>query len=321
MPYSKITGTGSYLPENILTNHDLEKMVDTSDEWIMKRVGIKERHTVEGSDDTTISMALESAKKALAAANITDMNQVDMIIVGTASGDYVIPSVACMVQDGLGITNECAALDVNAACAGFVYGMSIADQYIKSGDAKTVLVIGVDSLSRVLDWTDRSTCVLFGDGAGAAVLEASEEPGIVTTKLHAAGKYGMMLYADSLLWKEGEGVGKVKMEGHDVFKQAVTKLGEIVDQTLEKAGYDKSQIDWLVPHQANYRIIQATARKLSLPMEQVVVTVERHGNTSAASIPLALDEAVRSGQIQRGQTILLEAFGAGLSWGAALVNY
>lgn len=322
MPYSKIIGTGSYLPEKILTNQDLEKLVDTTDEWIMKRVGIKERHIVADSGDTTSSMAIAAAKKALETAGIEDPNQIDLIVVGTASSDYYFPSVACLIQNALGINNECAAMDVNAACAGFVYGLSVADQYIRSGEAKTALIVGVDTLSSVLDWSDRSTCVLFGDGAGAVVIQASDEPGIVATQLKAAGKYGKLLFANSHLFPgKTNDYGIMHMEGHDVFKLAVMKLGQIVDDVLSKVGYDRSQIDWLVPHQANLRIIKATAKKLNLPMEHVVLTVDRHGNTSAASIPLAFDAAVRDGKIQRGETVLMEAFGAGLSWGAVLLNY
>lgn len=319
MIYSKIAGTGSYLPERILTNADLEKMVDTSDEWIIKRVGIRERHIVADSGDTTCSMAVEAAKRAIAAAGLTAQD-IDMVIVGTASPDYLFPSAACIVQERLGINNECPALDVNAACAGFIYGMSIADQYIRQGETKNVLIIGVDTLSKVIDWTDRSTCVLFGDGAGAVVLQASTEPGVITTHLKAAGKYGNLLYATSALWDKNNS-GILTMDGNEVFKIAVTKLDEIVEQILQKAKMNQSEIDWLVPHQANLRIIKATAKRLNLSMEKVILTVEAHGNTSAASIPLALDHGVREGQIKRGENLLLEAFGAGFSWGAALVKY
>ncbi len=316
--YAKISGTGSYLPEKIITNADLEKMVDTTNEWIMQRVGIRERHVVSG-DETTCTMATKAAQNALAAAGLKP-NDIEMIVVGTATPDQQFPSAACTVQGMLGIDNECAALDVNAACAGFIYAMSVADQYIRSGMYKKVLVIGVDSLSKMIDWTDRSICILFGDGAGAVVLEASEEPGILATHLHASGKHGDLLYADSAIWSD-EPKPKAFMEGSVVFKLAVTKLGEIVNQTMEKAGMEKNHVDWLIPHQANFRIISAIAKMLNLPIERVVLTVEEHGNTSAASVPLALDHAVRKGMIKRGENLLLEAFGAGLAWGSALVKY
>ncbi|MCH9770008.1 MAG: ketoacyl-ACP synthase III [Gammaproteobacteria bacterium] len=318
MPYSKIIGTGSYLPEKIINNADLEKMVDTTDEWIMQRVGVRERH-ICGTEDTTNSMAEKAARKALAMAKV-EPNEIDLIIVTTASSDYYFPSSACDLQQRLEIDTECPALDLNAACAGFVYGLSVANQYIRSGTYKTVLVVGVDALSTVVDWTDRATCILFGDGAGAVVLQASEQQGIINTVLKAAGEYGRSLYSHSSLWKPGE-KASLYMEGNTVFKVAVRKLGEIVEQTLADANMQKSEIDWLIPHQANLRIISATAKRLELPMERVVLTIEEHGNTSAASIPLALDYAVRKGNIKRGDTLMLEAFGAGLAWGAALVKF
>lgn len=319
MHYSKIIGTGSYLPEKILTNAELEAIVDTSDEWIRRRVGIEERHLVGDSGDTTVSMSVQAAKRAIEAAKISP-NDIEMIIVGTASGDYFFPSTACVIQDQLGITNECPAFDVNAACAGFIYSLSIADQYIRNGMANTILVVGVDALSTVIDWTDRTTCVLFGDGAGAVILQSHNTPGILATHIHAMGKLGKTLYANSSLWNAQEH-GIMHMDGKEVFKVAVTKLGDIAEQTLQKAGVSKSQVNWLVPHQANLRIIAATAKRLDLPMEKVVLTVARHGNTSAASIPLALDEAVRDGRIKSGDRVLLEAFGAGLAWGSALLTY
>ncbi len=319
MTYSKIKGIGSYLPETIMTNADLEKIVDTSDEWIMKRVGVRERHLVAQSSDTTASMAAEAAKRALESANIT-ANDVEMIVVGTASADYNFPSAACVVQQKLGIDNECPAFDLNAACAGFIYALSVVDQYIRNGIVKTALVIGVDALSKVVDWKDRTTCVLFGDGAGAVVLQADESPGVITTHIQAAGEYAELLYCRSSLWND-ENANVLQMKGREVFRIAVTKLGDVVDQTLEKANMDKSQIDWLVPHQANIRIIQAAAKRLNLPMERVILSVERHANTSAASIPLALDEAVTKGIIKRGDVLMFDAFGAGLVWGAALVKY
>lgn len=319
MQYSRIAGTGSYLPEKILTNQDLEKMVDTTDEWIMKRVGIRKRHIVGDSGDTTCSMATEAAKRAMDAAGVV-ASDIDLIVVGTASADNYFPSAACVIQKNLGIDNDCAAFDLNAACAGFVYSLNMADLSIRCGQAKTALVIGVDTLSNVVDWTDRSTCVLFGDGAGAVVLQSSAEPGVLVSNIHAAGRYADTLYAKSALWNEAD-AGKLSMDGREVFKVAVKKLDEIVDQTLAKAGIDKSKIDWLIPHQANVRIIQAVAKRLQLPMERVIMTIEHHANTSAASIPLALDYAVQEGKVKQGDLLMLEAFGAGLSWGAALVQY
>ena len=323
MTYSKVIGTGSYLPDKILTNKELEQQVDTTDEWIMKRVGIRERRLIADSGDTTVSMAVAAAKNALNSANIKP-EHIDMIVVGTASADCYFPSVACLVQQQLGIENECGAVDVNAACAGFIYAVSMADQYIRNNEIKTALVIGVDALSTVVDWTDRRTCVLFGDGAGAVVLQANDAPGVITSITKAAGKYSQLLYSNSALWDRGQSdfdAGKLRMQGHEVFKVAVTKLGEIVQDVLDKAGLKQSDIDWLIPHQANLRIITATAKKLNLSMDHVVLTIERHGNTSAASIPLALDEAVRCGKVKPGQIVLLEAFGAGFAWGATLLKY
>ncbi|EKD45061.1 MAG: hypothetical protein ACD_70C00092G0001, partial [uncultured bacterium] len=298
---------------------DLEKMVDTTDEWIVKRVGIRRRHVVTNSNDTTVSMAEKAAFAAMNAAKLSP-NEIDLILVATASPDRYFPSVACDIQQRLGITNECPALDINAACAGFIYGLSIADQYIKSGAARYVLVVGVDTLSVVTDWSDRSSCILFGDGAGAVVLKADVEPGLLSTHIHADGQYLPLLYAHSALWS-GQAKNYIHMEGNEVFKVAVTKLDEIVDQTLAKANVKKSEIDWLIPHQANMRIIQAVAKRLEMSMDKVILTIEEHGNTSAASIPLALDEAVRKNKIQRGEKLLLEAFGAGFAWGSALVVY
>jgi 3-oxoacyl-[acyl-carrier-protein] synthase III len=317
--YSRIRGTGSYLPEQTLTNADIEKLVDTTDEWIKKRVGVEKRQIIGESNDTTSSMATEAARRAIEAAGLQP-EDIGMIVVGTATSDYFFPSTACLVQKGLGITTECAAFDLNAACSGFIYALSVADQYIKSGATKYALVIGVDSLTKMIDWTDRSTCVLFGDGAGAVVLEPSEEKGIIKTTLRADGHYDEALFAKSPVWDRDASL-LINMKGNEVFKVAVTKLGEIVDQVLAEAGMEKTDIDWLIPHQANLRIIAATARKLGLPMERVVLTVAEHGNTSAASIPLALDHAVKAGTVKRGQTLLLEAFGAGLAWGAALLVY
>lgn len=317
--YSRIAGTGSYLPPKKLTNADLEKIVDTTDEWIMKRVGIRERRIVTTGEDSTNGMATKAAKAAMEMAGVGP-EDIELIVVGTATPDYFFPSAACTVQHELGIKNECPAFDLNAACAGFIYAMSVADQYIKTGAIKTALVIGSEALSRIVDWKDRSTCVLFGDGAGAVVLQASDSPGIIHTSIFSDGQYDSLLYGKSTLWTD-DSKPKLHMDGREVFKVAVSKLEEIVDQTLEKAGMNKSDIDWLIPHQANMRIIKATAKRLDLPLDRVVLTIEEHGNTSAASVPLALDCAVRKGQVKRGETLMLEAFGAGFAWGSTLVKF
>lgn len=317
MIYSKIAGTGGYLPKRILTNKDLENLVDTTDQWITERTGIKQRHVME-DHETTSSMAEIAAKQAIKAANINEKD-IDLIIVGTCTPDRTFPSTACILQERLGIFG-CPAFDVSAACSGFIYGLSIADMYIKSGQVKNALVIGAESLSRIVDWKDRTTCILFSDGAGAVVLQASETPGIISTHLHANGEYNKLLYAPNHIGELKE-PPFIKMAGNDVFKLAVKYLGEIVDETLSKSNLDKSQIDWLIPHQANLRIIKATAKKLDLPMERVILTIENQGNTSAASVPLALNHAVREGKIKSGEILLLEAFGAGLTWGSALVKY
>ena len=319
MIYSRIKGTGGYVPETLLTNADLEKMVDTSDEWIMKRVGVRQRHIIGKSRDNTTSMAVAAAKRALEMAEM-DAQAIEMIIVGTATPEYYFPSTACLVQQQLNITTDIPALDLNAACAGFIYGLSVADQYIRNGAIKTALVIGVESLTQLVDWTDRSTCILFGDGAGAVVLQADKRAGLLTTLIHANGSYSDLISATNPLW-HAEAAFHLHMRGSEVFKIAVTKLGEIVDETVQKSGIRQEDIDWLIPHQANMRIIQAMAKRLHLPLERVILTIEEHGNTSAASIPLALDYAVRQGKIQREEVLLLEAFGAGLAWGSALVVY
>ncbi|MDQ2995196.1 MAG: ketoacyl-ACP synthase III [Pseudomonadota bacterium] len=318
MTYSRIIGTGGCLPDRVITNEELSKTVDTNDEWIMQRVGIKERHVVS-NDETTCSISKIAAERAIEAAGISP-NDIDMVIMGTATPDFNFPSSACVLQDMLKITNECPAFDINAACAGFIYGLSMADQYIKTGACKTVLIVGVDSLSKVTDWTDRGTCVLFGDGAGAVILQASAEPGIHATHLHADGQFGDLLFSESTLWKK-DATSFINMKGSDVYRIAVKKLGEIVDNIIAKSGIQKSDIDWLIPHQANMRIIQALAKRLDMSMDKVILTIEQQGNTSAASIPLALDYGVRNGKIQRGDLLLMDAFGAGLAWGGALVTY
>jgi 3-oxoacyl-[acyl-carrier-protein] synthase-3 len=320
--YSRIIGTGSYLPEKVLTNTDLERMVDTSDEWIVTRTGIRERRVAE-EGQTTTDLAYEASKQALDAAGVTK-DEIDLIIVATTTPDRIFPSSACLLQDRLDI-HGCAAFDVQAVCTGFVYALGIADKFIKTGAAKCALVVGAETLSRIVDWTDRSTCVLFGDGAGAVVVRASDTPGIISSHLHADGKYKELLHVPSGVSqgydKVKEGEAFMQMQGNEVFKMAVNTLGRIVDETLAANNMKKSDITWLVPHQANIRIINATAKKLSMSLDHVVVTVDRHGNTSAASIPLAFDEAVRDGRIKSGDTVMMEAFGGGFTWGSVLLNY
>ncbi|AXU95592.1 MAG TPA: ketoacyl-ACP synthase III [Erwinia persicina] len=316
--YTKIIGTGSYLPEQVRTNADLEKMVETSDEWIVTRTGIRERR-IAGPDETVATMGFHAAERALEMAGI-DKNDIGLIVVATTSSSHAFPSSACMIQQMLEI-EDAAAFDLAAACAGFTYALSVADQYIKNGAVKHALVIGADVLARMLDPNDRGTIILFGDGAGAVVLGASEEQGIISTHLHADGRYGQLLTLPNQDRANQDTPAYVTMAGNEVFKVAVTELAHIVDETLEANKLDRSSIDWLVPHQANLRIISATARKLGMDMDKVVVTLDRHGNTSAASVPTALDEAVRDGRIQRGQLILLEAFGGGFTWGSALVRF
>lgn len=321
--YSRIAGTGSYLPEKIVTNADLEKIVETTDEWIASRTGIRERRRA-ADGETTGDLAFYAATHALEAAG-AKASEIDLIVLGTTTPDLIFPSTACLLQHRLG-ANGCAAFDVNAACSGFLYALGVADQFIRGGQSKKALVVGSETLSRMIDWSDRSTCVLFGDGAGAVVLEPSSEPGIITTKLHADGAYKHLLYnpvgvsAGFLDSEPNHGI-RVMMTGNEVFKVAVKTLDRIVGETLEAANMHESDVDWLIPHQANLRIIEATAKRLKLSMDRVVVTVDRHGNTSSGSVPLALDEAVRSGRIQRGQNVLLEAFGGGFTWASALLKY
>ncbi len=322
MNYSRICGIGSYLPERILTNAELEKMVDTSDKWISMRTGVRKRH-IAAEDETTCDLAEHAARRAIEAASIT-ANDVDLIVVGTTTPDMVFPSTACLLQQRLNI-HGCAAFDIQAVCTGFIYALDIADKFIKTGAAKRALVVGAETLSRIVDWTDRSTCVLFGDGAGAVVLEASDEPGIISSHLHADGKYQELLIVPSGISKGYDrvqnGTAYIKMQGNEVFKVAVNTLGRIVDETLTANDMKKEDLDWLVPHQANIRIISATAKKLNIPMDRVVVTIDQHANTSAASVPLALDTAVQDGRIKRGEILLLEAFGGGFTWGSTLLRY
>jgi len=321
--HSRIAGTGSYLPDKVLTNADLERLVETSDEWIVSRTGIRERH-IAADGETTGDLALHAARRALEAAGVA-ATEIDLIVLGTTTPDLVFPSTACLLQHRLG-ANGCMAFDVNAACSGFMYALGIADKFIRSGTVRTALVVGSETLSRMTDWTDRQTCVLFGDGAGAVVLKASDEAGILSTHLHADGGHKDLLYgpvgvSTGFRAEEPNCGVTIRMSGNEVFKVAVKTLDRVVDETLEANRLDKSAIDWLIPHQANLRIIQATAKRLDMPMDRVIVTVDKHGNTSSGSVPLALDYAVRSGKVQRGQLLLLEAFGGGFTWGSALIRY
>ena len=322
--YARIIGTGSYLPPRRLTNNDLaaelaQRGLETSDEWIVERTGIRARHFAE-PDVTSSDLALEASRKAIEAAGI-EASDIDLIIVATSTPDMVFPSTAAILQHKLGISNGCPAFDVQAVCSGFVYALTVADSMIQSGAAKRVLVVGSEVFSRILDFNDRTTCVLFGDGAGAVVLEASDEPGILSTELHADGSHvGILCVPGNVSGGNVLGDPLLKMDGQAVFKLAVSVLDKAARSVLEKAGLTDADIDWLIPHQANIRIMQSTARKLKLSMDKVVVTVDQHGNTSAASIPLALDHGVRSGQVQKGQTVLLEGVGGGFTWGAVLLK-
>ena len=319
--YSRVIGTGAYLPEEVRTNEQISQTVDTSDSWIYERTGIKSRR-IAGPNESAASMAEIAARQAIEAAACA-LEDIDLIIVATGTPDRVYPSTGCLLQQRLGIKN-CVAFDVQAACSGSIFALSIADQYIKTGAAKTVLVVGAEICSRILDWTDRGTCILFGDGAGAILLAASDETGILSTHIHSDGEYEDLLYCPNpqvATEANKHEAGYISMRGNEVFKVAVNTLGRIVDETLEANHMDKSDIDWLVPHQANIRIIMATAKKLKMSMDQVVVTLENQGNTSSASVLIAFNEAVRDDRIQRGQVVLLEAFGAGFTWGSALIKY
>lgn len=322
MIYSRIVSTGSYLPERVMTNAELEKLVDTSDAWIRERTGIERRH-IAAEGESSSDLAERAARAALETADL-DASELELIIVGTTTPDKIYPATACRLQARLG-ANGCTAFDVQAVCTGFIYALGVADKFIRSGDVKRALVVGADTHSRLLDWSDRQTCILFGDGAGAVVLEASDAPGIYSTHLHADGAYEDLLYVDGGV-PLGAGVisdghAYTKMRGNEVFKIAVRTLRRIVSEALEANDMQPSDIDWLIPHQANIRIIEATSRKLDIPEDRVVVTIAEHGNTSAASVPLALDVAVRDGRVQRGHNILLEAFGGGFTWGSALIRY
>jgi 3-oxoacyl-[acyl-carrier-protein] synthase-3 len=316
--YSRIAGTGSYLPKKIITNEQLEKMVDTTDEWIRTRTGIERRH-VAADGETTVDLAEHAARRALEAAGVAP-EEVDFIAFGTTTPDLIFPNCGTLLQQRLGCRGV-PAFSLETACAGFMYALSIADKYVRCGEARRALVIGAETLSRITDWSDRATAVLFADGAGAVVLEPAAAPGVLSTHLHSDGEYHDMLYCGSGVSRGFAAKLAIRMTGSEVFKVAVTKLGQVVDETLAANGLERTALDWLVPHQANIRIIQATARKLEMPMERVIVTVQDHGNTSAASVPLALDVAVRDGRIRRGELLLLEAFGGGFTWGSALVRY
>ncbi|PTR05175.1 3-oxoacyl-[acyl-carrier-protein] synthase III [Nitrosospira sp. Nsp5] len=319
MMYSRIVGTGSYLPEKILTNHDLERMVDTSDEWIRTRTGIAERR-IAADNQMASDLALNASRKAMEAAGVTAVD-IDLIIVATTTPDVIFPSTACILQDKLGVRG-CPVFDVQAVCSGFVYALATADMFIRAGKCRTALVVGTEIYSRILDWTDRSTCVLFGDGAGAVILTRSDQPGILSSHLHADGSHSKILAVPgSVCGGKVQGTPFVTMEGNTVFKFAIKVLEEVVYEALAENNLQVSDIDWLIPHQANIRIIVSTARKLGIPMEKVVVTLDRQGNTSAASIPLALDAAVRDGRIQSGQHVLLEGVGGGFTWGAVLIRW
>ena len=314
-------GTGSYLPEKVLTNHELAEMVDTSDEWIYERTGIRQR-CIAAEGEYTSDLALHASLKALEAAGL-DAHRLDLIVLATSTPDVVFPSSASILQEKLQIQG-CGAFDVQAVCAGFAYALSVADQYIRAGTAKNVLVVGAETFSRILDWTDRRTCVLFGDGAGAVVLTASDTPGIHSTHIHADGRYQDLLCVPSGVSKQYDEMLKaqafVQMDGQKVFKWAVKEMSALAIKTLEENGLSADDVDWMVPHQANIRIIEGVAKKADVPMERVIVTVHNHGNTSAASVPLALDVAIRDGRIQPGHNLLLEAFGGGFTWGSALIT-
>jgi len=322
MTYARIAGIGSYLPEKVVTNHDLEKTMDTSDEWIRERTGIKRRHIAVDSE-TTSSMGLTAAQRAMEMAGVGP-DDIDLIVVGTATPDKIFPATACIIQRQLGVKG-CPAFDVSAACSGFVYALDVANRFIRTGGTKTAIVIGSETLSRIVDWQDRGTAILFGDGAGAVILQADEEPGILSTHIHADGEYEELLHVE-----QGVSVGfdvtraggaYIKMEGNAVFRRAVATFDNMARETVADLDGHLDDIDWFIPHQANMRIIIAAAKRLKMPMERVIATVDEHANTSGASIPLAMDLAIRDGRIQRGHTLLLAAFGAGFTWGSAMIRY
>ena len=321
MTYSRIVGTGRYLPERIMTNFDLEKIVDTTDEWIRTRTGVERRHVV-AEDQTTSDMCVEAAKIAIEDAGVEPAD-IDLVITGTTSPDLVFPNVSTLIQHRLGIP-ACPAFSLEAACTGFIYALTMADKFIRLGDAKCALIIGAECITKLMDWKDRNTCVLFGDGAGAVIVKPSEEPGLISTHLCADGQYKELLFYPVGVSKDlataGTDGAAINMIGSEVFKVAVKTLGGIASETLQKAGIEQSELDWLIPHQANIRIIQATAKRLGLPMEKVILTVQDHGNTSAASVPMALDVGIRDGRVKKGQLVLMEAFGGGFTWGSVLMR-
>ena len=321
MTYSRIVGTGRYLPERVMTNFDLEKIVDTTDEWIRTRTGV-ERRNVCAEDQTTSDMCIEAAKIAIEDAGV-DVSDIDLIITGTTTPDLIFPNISTLIQHQLGIP-VCPAFSLEAACTGFIYALTTADKFIKAGETKCALVIGAECITKLVDWSDRNTCVLFGDGAGAVILKSSEEQGIISCHLGADGQYKDLLYypvgASKTLAVAGTDAAAIMMSGNEVFKVAVKTLGRIAAETLEKAGVTKEELDWLVPHQANIRIIQAMAKRLNMPMEKVILTVQDHGNTSAASVPMALDVGIRDGRIKPGHLVLMEAFGGGFTWGSVLMR-
>lgn len=321
MTYSRIVGTGRYLPERVMTNFDLEKIVDTTDEWIRTRTGVERRH-VCAEDQTTSDMCIEAAKIAIEDAGV-DVSDIDLIITGTTTPDLIFPNISTLIQHQLGIP-VCPAFSLEAACTGFIYALTTADKFIKAGETKCALVIGAECITKLVDWSDRNTCVLFGDGAGAVILISSEEQGIISCHLGADGQYKDLLYypvgASKNLAVAGTDAVAIMMSGNEVFKVAVKTLGRIAAETLEKAGVTKEELDWLVPHQANIRIIQAMAKRLNMPMEKVILTVQDHGNTSAASVPMALDVGIRDGRIKPGHLVLMEAFGGGFTWGSVLMR-
>jgi 3-oxoacyl-[acyl-carrier-protein] synthase-3 len=321
MTYSRIVGTGRYLPEKILTNFDLEKMVDTSDEWIRTRTGVERRHAVR-EDQTTSDMCVEAAKQAMEDAGV-DASEIDMVVIGTTTPDYIFPNISTVVQHRLGIP-ACPTMALEAACTGFVYALSTVDKFIKAGESKCALVIGAECITKLVDWSDRNTCVLFGDGAGAVIVKPSDEPGILATRIMGDGQYKELLWypagASKNLAIAGTDAANITMVGNEVFKVAVKTLGNVAVEALEKAGVAQEEVDWFIPHQANIRIIQAAAKRLNFPMEKVIVTVQDHGNTSAASIPLAMDVAIRDGRIKKGQTLLFASFGGGFTWGSVVLR-
>ncbi len=322
MTYSKIVGTGRYLPERVLTNFDLEKMIDTSDEWIRTRTGVERRH-VCAEDETTSDMCVEASKVAIEDAGI-DVSDIDLVIIGTTTPDLIFPNIATLVQHRLGIP-ACTAFSLEAACTGFIYALGTADKFIKTDETKCALVIGAECITKLVDWNDRSTCVLFGDGAGAVIVKRSDKAGIISCRLGADGQYKDLLYypvgASKDLYKAGTDEAAILMKGNEVFKVAVKTLGNVASEALDAAGVDKSELDWLIPHQANLRIIQATAKRLDLPLDKVILTVQDHGNTSAASVPMAFDVGIRDGRVKPGQLVLMEAFGGGFTWGSVLMRY